>query len=144
MPERFHKVLRSSGFLDPYTANDDRQSPWYLSIGLPDGKIATIGEYQAIYERTARVYAAVKNPAEATGGITAGGQVDLHGPLNVLVKLPDSYGWAAAAKGATLSYRTTVDGAWQGERADALLVPPGSVQVQVRHPGQQPAIVDIS
>jgi hypothetical protein len=70
------------------------------------------------------------------GGISSAGPVDPAKPLPVLAKLPDNAGWTAAAERATLSYRTTVDGAWQGERAEALLAPANAVQIQVQRPAR--------
>lgn len=104
---------------------------------LPDGRIATIGEYQAAYDEQARVSLIAGRTASFVGPAGPGR------PLPVLARLPDDQGWAAAAKGATLGYQTTVDGPWQGTRADALPAPPGTVRIQVVRPGRQPVAVDV-
>jgi hypothetical protein len=144
MHQRFHEILKKSPYLDHLVPHHDGPSPWYLSVGLPGGKIATIAEYQAVYETKARIYVIVSDSPDAIVGIVGYvGPTDASKPLPVLAKLPDNAGWAAAAKGATLSYRTAVDGTWQGERAEALLAPADAVQIQVQRPGQQPATVDV-
>jgi hypothetical protein len=147
MRARFHDVVRISPYVDRFSFHHDDPSPWYLSVGLPGGKIATVAEYQAPYDQRARIYMVSSDSADGSrlpgGGISFAGPADPAKPLPVLAKLPDNTGWAAAAKGATLSYRTTKDGLWQGGRAEALLVPAGAVQIQVARPGQQAATVDI-
>lgn len=139
--QRLIKKLHASPLVDPLRGRTDDPSTWYLSVGLANGATASIGEFQAPYDARARIYVAISGPAESVSYV---GPTDSAKPLPVLVKMPDQQGWAAAAKGATLSYRTTVDGTWQGERADALLAPVGTVQIQVTRPGREPVTVDIS
>ncbi|MBP2323206.1 hypothetical protein JOF56_003591 [Kibdelosporangium banguiense] len=144
---RFNAAVRISPLMDRATPPSNDSSSWYLTVGLSDGRMAVVSEYQAPNEAQARIYVVTRKSADVSQrgirGVSLVGPADPTKLLPVLAQLPDNEGWVAAAKDTKLSYRTTVDGPWQGERAESLLAPVGTVQILVQRAGQAPAIVDV-
>ncbi|MEV6924434.1 hypothetical protein AB0M46_07985 [Dactylosporangium sp. NPDC051485] len=112
---------------------------WCATGTTPDGRSVVVGEKQ-IGDDPSYLYYALGSGAAIRYGNA--GPVDASKPVPVLFALPDRQGFVAVRKDATLRYRVG-NGAWQGERRNAALLPPEATEVQVTPAGGQATIVPI-
>lgn len=140
---RFHDGLRDSGLTDPadILPPPEGMSSWYVSVGT-GGHTTIVGEYTPLHSGPPRLYSVQVDSAGKVVRVLPGGPAVPKDPLPVLATIGE-LGRVAASKGATLSYGTGPNGPWQGQAAEAIVVPPNATHVKVDRPGAAPAIVDI-
>lgn len=102
-------------------------STWHIRAGLPDGRVAVVGDNQT-GGTPCRFYAVLVSP-DGAKTVVQGDDVDANAVLPVKFRLTDGQGWVVAAKGQSLSHRT--DGDWSAPAQDAALIPDAATQVKI-------------
>ncbi|CAM3979364.1 hypothetical protein KIPE111705_34400 [Kibdelosporangium persicum] len=141
LSERWQKALAKTDVIDPAQRHLSGSHTWYVSVAGTASQQYVISEHVTLHSGPTRLYAVTITAEGKHGEVYSLGPTQKGSPLPVLVTLPDKSGKLAVAKGATLSYRTTKDGAWLENVHEALRVPNDAVEIRVSYPGKEPAIV---
>jgi len=110
-------------------ANVIDTSIWYAGGALPDGRVLLLGE-EALEQEPSHAYLVIV-ARDGSSAVVHGGPINPSSALPIAVQLPNGQGWLVAAKGATLSWRSS-GGRWISAGPDAALLPARAVAVNVR------------
>jgi hypothetical protein len=138
----FVSALNGSGMIDPASSFEEKDTvSWFGLFGLSGGRTGIVSGYRPGHAGTAEAFTVVVN---ARGGVerVIRGRPTPRNTRTVVSPLGDD-GWAALAKGGTLSYRTGPDQPWLGTRPEALLVPPSATQIRTEWPDAAPQDINV-
>jgi hypothetical protein len=125
--------------IDPASSFEERDTAsWSDLFGLSGGRTGIVSGYRPGHAGPADAFTVVVN---AGGGVERGWPTPRN-TRTVVSSLGDD-GWAALAKGGTLSYPTGPDQPWLGTRPEALLVPPSATQIRTEWPDAAPQDINV-